>query len=887
MNPSPPLVMPLARIRATDLPLVGGKGANLGELVSQGFPVPEGFCVTTAAFRQFVAACPQAEAFYAQLDALRPQDLDAVRQVGAQMRVALLATPVPEPLADAILEAWRTIGTQWPYAVRSSATAEDLPDTSFAGQQDTYLNVRDAEALLEAVRRAWASLFTDRAILYRLRQGFDHRHVALAVVIQRMVPAEKSGILFTANPVSGHRYTLVVNASFGLGEAIVAGLVTPDTYRVDKRTGRVLCREIAAKALAILPRPEGGTQQVNLPPEQQRHPTLSAEELHALTDLGRRVEAHYGQPQDIEWAFAEGQLYLLQSRPITTLYPIEGLASPDGSLRVYFSVGHQQGMTRAMAPLSLSSFPIFLPVGRDPDGLGSPYLRASGGRLFLDITPLLRHPLYRRVVMSVTAQFDALAPAMLRQLLQQPGLRKVRPAPLGWAQVRLALPIARRVFDALWRRDLTGFVERINVLQDDIVAEIRHRLQAVPPGKPQLKTSVDILHHMFAHFLHWVPEAGAGIVALRLLPRLARRYLPPEQAEALIGGIPGNVVNEMNLALGDLADLARQSPALVAHFAHLGEDALAWLAQAATLDGARPFLEAWERFQARYGMRGPGEIDIAQPRWCEDPLPLLQVIAAYLQKPARSHREQWEHLVRLRKQAYQALQQRAGRGLLGPVRRRLFGRLYEVATQVGSMREHHKFLAVRILWEVKQALRATAEHWTRQGRLSRPEEIWFLEWRELLRLAEDPSFDARSLVAERRATWKRYQRLTPPIIITSEGETPLVEHHAQNVPPNALLGQPVAPGVAEGVARVVRDPTRERLAPGEILVAEFTDPGWTPLFINAAGVVLEVGGSLTHGAVVAREYGIPAVVGVREATRRIHTGERLRVDGNRGVVELL
>ena len=887
MNPSQPLVMPLARIRATDLPLVGGKGANLGELAAQGFPVPEGFCVTTVAFRQFVAACPQAEALYAQLDALRLQDLDAARQVGAQMRAALLATPIPEPLAAAILAAWRVTGTQWPYAVRSSATAEDLPDASFAGQQDTYLNVRDAEALLEAVRRAWASLFTDRAILYRLQQGFDHRRVALAVVVQRMVPAEKSGILFTADPVSGHRYTMVINASFGLGEAIVAGLVTPDTYRVDKRTGQVLRREIEAKALAILPRPEGGTRQVNLPPEQQRQPTLSAGELHALTDLGRRVEAHYGKPQDIEWAFAEGQLYLLQSRPITTLYPIEGLASPDGSLRVYFSVGHQQGMTRAMAPLSLSSFPVFLPVGRDPDGLGSPYLRASGGRLFIDITPLLRHPLYRRAVMGVTAQFDALAPAMLRQLLQRPGLRKVRPVRLGWAQIRPVLPIARRVFDALWRRDLTGFVERINALQDDIVAEIRRRLQAAPPGKAQLEASVDILHHMFAHFMHWVPEAGAGLVALRLLPRLARRYLPPEQAEALGGGIPGNVVNEMNLALGDLADLARQSPALVAHFAHLGEDASAWLAQAATLDGAQPFLEAWKRFLARYGMRGPGEIDIAQPRWREDPLPLLQVLAAYLQKPARSHRTQWERLARAREQAYQTLQQRAGRGPLGPVRRWVFARLYETATQVGGMREHHKFLAVRILWEVKQALRVTAEHWVRQGRLSQPEEIWFLEWRELLRLAEDPSFDGQALAAERQATWARYQRLTPPIIITSEGETPIVEHHAQDMPPNALVGQPVAPGVAEGVARVVRDPTRERLAPGEILVAEFTDPGWTPLFINAAGVVLEVGGSLTHGAVVAREYGIPAVVGVREATRRIRTGERLRVDGNRGVVERL
>ncbi len=581
------------------------------------------------------------------------------------------------------------------------------------------------------------------------------------------------------------------------------------------------------------------------------------------------------------------------------------MVSPDGSLRIYFSMGHQQGMTRAMSPLGLSIFPIMLPIGRAPDGLSNPYLRPAGGRMFVDITPLLRHPFLRRVVFALLAQFDALAPAMLQEAMRRPGFRRARPAHLSWGFVRFAAAMARRVLAALWLRDLTGFVTRTNALHDEFVAQVRQRLQNSPSGKARLEASAAILRDLFSFFVHWVPEAAAGVAAARLLPRLARRYLPADQAETLALGIPGNVVNEMNLALDDLAALARQIPSLRDHFTRLGEDAHAWLEQAAALEGTRPFLDALEAFLDRYGVRGPGEIDIARPRWRENPAPLLQVLAAHVLGPAHSQRAQWDQMVRQREAAYQALLQTAGRGPFGWARRWLFRLLYHVATQTGGMREHHKFLAVRVLAEIKEALKATAADLVARGVLRQADDIWFLTWKELLRLETIPSTppwkenmnaaegradseeDWDALIARRRADMKRFQRLTPPIVITSEGETPVVRHRRANVPPGALVGQPVSSGVVEGVARVVHDPQRERLVPGEILVAEFTDPGWTPLFINAAGLVLEVGGSLTYGAVVAREYGIPAVVGVREATKKIHTGQRIRVDGNRGFVEVL
>ncbi len=886
MSRSDALVLAFADIRATDLPLVGGKGANLGEMAAAGFPVPDGFCLTTVAFRRFMEASGQAETVYALLEKVDPGDVESVRRMGEQVRTCLRAASIPEDIARAVQDAWQRIGPEHAYAVRSSATAEDLPDASFAGQQDTYLNVRGADALLDAVHRCWVSLFTDRAILYRIQNGFDHREVALSVVVQRMVMSEVSGTLFTADPVTGHRHTMTIDASFGLGEALVSGLVTPDTYRVDKRNRVILERQIAEKEVAILPEENGGTRQVILPPEQRRQKVLTDEQLLELTDLGCRVEAHYGKPQDMEWAMEAGRIYLLQTRPITSLYPIDGLQSPDDSLHVFFSMGHQQNMTRAMAPLSLSSFPLLLPIGRKPGQFDSDYLRNSGGRLFIDITQPLRHPILRRAVFGVASQFDALAPQALKIVMQRPEFQRPHELHFSFAFLRGFFGILRRVIGALWWRDLSGFVPRTNALIDRFLDDLYRRLTGEAPGRAQIQVILDSFPTLFPFFLNWVPEAAAGLAAARLLPRLASRWLSPEEAEALTLGVPGNVVNEMNLALSDLAELARQSPGLVAHFQRLGDDAQAWLAEASQIEDSGPFFAAWQDFLARYGARGPAEIDIMMPRWAENPLPVLQVIAGHLQKQVngRVHHAQ---LVQAREAAYARLLDAAGRGPLGQLRTRIFKRLYRVMMETGGMREHHKFVAVRYLWVIKQILKENAARLTAAGKLGQVDDIWFITWRELLQIWDDESTDWEPIVAERQAKLERFQRLAPPLIITSDGETPVVQYQVEDAPEGALLGNPVSTGVVEGVAHVIHDPTTEILQSGEILVAPFTDPGWTPLFINAAGLVMEIGGALTHGAVVAREYGIPAVVGVRQATEKIRTGQRIRVDGNRGVVEVL
>lgn len=860
--------VPFAELRASDLPLVGGKGANLGELLHAGFPVPDGFCVTTEAFARFLDGVPDLDGRFEAVRGLDVDDVTAVREVGARIRTALSRSELPVAVADDVRAFWTRAGSDAAFAVRSSATAEDLPDASFAGQQDTLLNVRGEEELLSAIRRCWVSLFTDRAIVYRARNGFDPQAVLLAVVVQRMVPADVSGVLFTVDPVTQHRHTLVIDAVEGLGEALVGGQVAPDAYRVDRRGMRLLERRLGDRGDAA-------------------GPVLDDARIRELARVGCDVEAHFGRPQDLEWAYAGGHLQLLQARPITSLYPVDALRSPDGALHVHFSVGHQQSMTRAMPPLSLASLSALLPGGQGPHGLSSSYLHVAGGRLYADLTPVLRHPVARRGVLAMLSQLDALAPAAVRAAMGRPEFVDRPRLGLSFGRIRYLLGIVGRVAAAALWRDLTGFRDRTEARMDAFEAEARHRIRAAAPGRARGEAALAAVSSVFAFLLSFVPVVAAGVASTRILTRFARSWLEPDEVEALTLGIPGNAVNEMNLAIDDLAEIARRSPEVTERFDALDGDANAWLADTAEARGGDAFLTAFRGFLACYGARGAAEIDLSMPRWREDPLPVLRVVAASLRGDGPPYRERVAGYEAGRVAAFARLVEAAGRGPLGPLRVRAIRRLYRTMLEVGGMREHHKFLAIRVLAAAKETVAEMADRLVERGALEGPNDVWYLTWPELLDASEGREDDPRGIVSDRRDAHARHARLAPPMIVTSDGEVPAVAYRHDGAPDGALLGNPVSGGVAEGTARVVRDPQRDELAPGEILVAEFTDPGWTPLFINAAGLVLEVGGALTHGAVVAREYGIPAVVGVRGATDAIRTGQRVRVDGGRGVVEVV
>ena len=881
------LILSFDNIRASDLPLVGGKGANLGEMTHAGFPIPSGFCVTTLAFQQFMDACSNADELYRLLDSIDSHDIEKTREVGQKVRETLLEIPMPQEIADAVTQFWQSLGADEAYAVRSSATAEDLPDASFAGQQDTYLNIIGEMALLDAIRRCWVSLFTDRAILYRSKNNFAHEDVQLSVVVQQMVMSEMSGILFTADPLTGHRHTLAIDASFGLGEALVSGLVSPDAYQVDKRSKTIIERQIAYKQVVIYPEKDGGVRQEKLDKAQRKQVVLTDTQILDLADLGCRVEAHYGIPQDIEWAIVDNQLYLLQARPITSLYPIDNLKSPDDSLHIFFSIGHQQNMTNAMSYLGASLMRCIVPIGQQRNPYETDYLRFIGGRLFGDLTQVLRHPIFKRGVLTVISQFDALAPEALKVAMQHPEFKSPHGIPLSFSLIKSILRMVSRVVHALLSQDLTNFSSYVDNLVEEGIQTLKIDIHSASSNESQIRVIMDSLRAFYQIVFKWAPQFVAGEIAKRLLSRIGNKWADEIDLDAISLGLPGNVVTEMNLKVGDLADIARKSPELATMFRDLGHDSHEWLAQARKVNDSVPFMHAWDEFINIYGARGGSEIDIAVAHWYEDPLPVLQVIASYLQKEEGSHRIQHQKLAEEREQAVAKLKQKAQKGIFGRLRSRLVNRLLHVVYEVSVLREHHKFLMVRSVRVIKTVVQEKEKGLLAQGRLKQVGDIWFLTFPELLALYDNDSLDVTELVATRRIQAEQHQKMTVPMVITSDGETPVVKYQVADAPEGALIGNPVSSGIVEGIVHVIHDPQVETIKAGEILVAPFTDPGWTPLFINASGLIMEVGGAMTHGSVVAREYGIPAVVGVRDATQTLKTGQRVRIDGNRGIIEII
>jgi len=884
------MILTFEQVSAEDLGRVGGKGLNLGALSRAGFPVPPGFCITTEGFRAFIAGCAELEALYTALEALDPKDVAAARIMGARVRDALSAVPLPESVASPALLAWERIGRDHAFAVRSSATAEDLPGASFAGQQDTYLNVRGPEALRSAIKSCFISLFTDRAILYRAQGGFGHRGVSLSVVVQRMVLPDAAGILFTADPVSGHRGTLTIDAGFGLGEALVSGLVTADLYRVDKRSGRVIEARIGDKALAVRPLPEGGTVQVPLSEAQRKARVLSDAQLKELLRLGIAVEAHYGGvPQDLEWCIEGSQLFLVQARPITSLYPLPKRAAEDrgdGPLRVYLSFGHLQNMTDPISPLGQDVLRVLLPF-RSKKIAGEPsadesVLTDAGGRLYIDVTHLLSlGPMRRLLGGALRTGYPDLGRA-LELLADRKEVQAAGP-PSAAAMGRIASilgPLPPQILAQL----LWGKPEEApawaDALVEDTAAAMAARVRAAPPGAARLREARRAVSGLAENVLTRVPpRIVSGLVALNLLRRRFAGTPHAQDVELLQRGLIGNVTTEMDLQVGDLSDLARPWPELCAALRRKAprEELMA-------VEGGPQFLSGLDHFLKRFGMRGQGEIDIGRSRWSDDPALLHQVVVGGLaRKEPGEHRAHFKRLQEEAEAAGQRLVVTAG----DPIAQRLVAKLVRCVRHGLGLREHPKYLMIRCMGLLREQVLAAAGELVAKGRLTDKEDVWLLRFEELLLLLEDPGAqDLRPVVTARRADYARYRHLSPPIALTSEGEIPHLPPPA-DLPPGALAGLGASAGVVEGIARVVLDPTAEVLHAGEILIAPYTDPGWTPLFVHAAGLVCDVGGMMTHGSVVAREYGIPAVVGVGSATRNLKTGQRIRVDGTRGLVEVV
>lgn len=891
----PGLVLALELAGTELLPDVGGKAANLGELIRAGLPVPAGFCLTTQAYRRATSGAGL-DLVHADLAATAADDLPRLAGLAAAARRLVLATDVPADVAGSVRDAYAALGTDVPVAVRSSATAEDLPFASFAGQQDTFLNVVGVEAVLAAVRQCWASLWTDRAVSYRATHGIGPSKVSLAVVVQRMVDADVAGVLFTANPVTGRRREAVIDASPGLGEAVVSGAVNPDHFVIDSATRRILERRTGSKGLAIRPVPGGGTERIDQPGAGSL-PCLDDAQLLALELLGRRAAVHFGAPQDLEWAIdGGGAAWLTQSRPITTLYPLpERQRVPDGT-RVYLCFSLAQGLTRPLTPMGLAAFRLIassvaraahFEVPAPHDG-PPPYVQA-GQRLFFDLTPVVRSAVGRAIVPRVFDVMEARSAAVLRGLFEDARFSVTSRSP--WRVLRHVGPVAARarVPEALLR---ALFRPEAALRRAERFGERFRTALMVPAGS----TAVQRLDHverilgqeLFPVVPNILPLPALGFALLAAAGRLLGPVAGPGSLQPVLRGLPNNVTTEMDLALWQLAAAIRADAASAAVF------------DGAVFDGAGvPELVRRYRaralpavaqsglagFLGRYGHRAVAEIDVGMPRWSDDPAHILGVLANYLrlEDPGQAPDRQFSKAARDAESQVGRLAAAAGE------RSRLRGALVRAALKrtrmFAGLRELPKYHIVEALAAVRGQLQAIGTELAAAGRINEADDIFLLDLVEVRDgLSGRP---LHTVVAHRREAYAQElgRRHIPRVLLSDGTEPEAVQAGAAGADTAGVLtGTPASAGTVTAAARVILEPQGAHLEPGEILVAPSTDPGWTPLFLTAGGLVMEMGGPNSHGAVVAREYGIPAVVGVPDATSRIVTGQVIAVDGAAGTV---
>ncbi len=861
----------LSSIRRRHLALAGGKAVNLGEMMEAGLPVPDGFVILTSAYRTFIEENGLQEEIEGLLTDLSSLEARELERTAEHIRRRIVRAVTPDGIRREIDAAYGKLG-EGAVAVRSSATAEDLPDTSFAGQYSSYLNISGREELVTHIRRCWASLWNYRALSYRLRRNAGGDDPAHGVVVQRMVDAGKSGVLFTANPVNGRRDQMLLDASWGLGELIVGGEVTPDEWVITHDTGRILRETIADKVRMTVQR-EGGVCERVVPGEWRSAPTLDDGELSRLHELGKEVQRHFGFPQDIEWAHSDGEFFLVQTRPITSLYPLPQGAEQWDDLRVYVNFSLvSQGMHEPLTPMGESIFlktfvaPARLFDRRIVDERDLWWLKSVGGRVFMDMTELLRderrwedviindvfsdqEPVTAEALLQflarnreeITSRRSRMMPWLIRKLI--PLLRIALPMGISWLYGILFPLRARAKAFREWGRTVQRLLEARSAADT-----IEEKLQLIERHVGAFTLSGFAILSLIAPSVDNAERAQ----------EIAGRYLEDTSyLQRVKKSVPHNITTEMGV---ELMEVARS------------------LAERDVEPDPREREVA--EFLQKYGHKSNEDMDVGIPRWAEEPEYVLDLIR--LQMRNRAYEEGLRSFYRGAEEAKAAIE-RAGDALrrAGASRRvtRKVVRLLRTYRETFGLREQSKFVLTQMYQIYREMLREVGEELAAQGRLDRPDDVFLVRFTDVR--SDEP---LQETVRANRRRYDRYTGLSAPRIMTSTGEC---IHAAAEESNGALAGVSVSAGVYEGEARVLDSPEQgAELRKGEILVTRATSPAWTPLFVFLGAIIMEAGGPISHGSVVAREYGIPAVI-VPEATNLIRTGERIRVDGDAGTVRRL
>ncbi|HEE9034599.1 phosphoenolpyruvate synthase [Bacillus cereus] len=862
-------VLDFQEIEKMQLFLVGGKGLNLGELSNiQGIQVPEGFCVTTVGYEQAIGKNGAFQTLLNQLAMLKIEERDQIGEISKKIREVIMAVEIPVDVVESVAHYLSHFGDEHAYAVRSSATAEDLPYASFAGQQDTYLNVIGKENILQHIKKCWASLFTDRAVIYRMQNGFDHNQVSICVVVQKMVFPEASGILFTADPITSNRKVLSIDASFGLGEALVSGLVSADNYRV--KEDEIVEKVIATKKLAIYGRKEGGTVTKKIAPNQQKVQTLTEQQILQLARIGRQIEAYFGCPQDIEWCLVDDAIYIVQSRPITTLYPIPEVN--DGENHVYVSVGHQQMMTDPLKPLGMSLFQL--------TSFGPRF--QAGGRLFVDVAQRLASPASREFLLNTIGESEPLIKDALMTVIERDNFIKLLPDDEKENSKRMPPAGSQPQIE-----NDPAIVTDLIKNSEASIEELKQNIQ-MKSGSDVLSFILEDIQQLKKILFH--PQSMAvimaGMNALSWINEKIEQWLGEKNAaDVLSQSVQHNITSEMGLALLDVADVIRPYPEVIAYLQHVEDDS--FLDELIQFKGGEKVRDAIDAFLNKYGMRCSGEIDITKTRWSEQPATIIPMILNHIRDfeygaSKRKFEEGLQEALKKEAELLERLQHLPDGEQKVEETKRMICNLRNFI----GYREYPKYGMIHRYFIYKQALLKEAEKLVKNNVLDEIEDIYYLTFEELHEVVRTNKLDYK-IIHKQKNAYKLYEKLTPPRVITSDGEIITGKYKRENLPAEAIVGLPVSSGVVEGRARVILNMEDANLEDGDILVTAFTDPGWTPLFVSIKGLVTEVGGLMTHGAVIAREYGLPAVVGVENATKLIKDGQRIRIHGTEGYIEVL
>ncbi len=892
----------IASLASPGLPLAdaGGKAANLSAMLAAGFPVPPGFVVLTAAYRSFAADNALDTVIVEQWQRCDPQRPDTFETASEMVRQAFAAGTLAGAITDAIGRQYAALGTDVPVAVRSSATAEDLPDASFAGQQDTYLNVRGIDNVLDAVQRCWGSLWTARAMAYRLRQRIAPLDVSLAVVVQEMVPARAAGVLFTVNPVTGNPTEMMINATWGLGEALVSGHVTPDTLLVDKDSAAVKQAILGDKLVMTAAADDGtgsGTVEMPVAAAERARQAVSATEIVELVRLGRALEQHFGKPQDVEWAVADGGVVLLQARPVTTAIsatPEDAEPQPPGDdawppadqpaqpfdLWTTYDVGER--WPEPVSPFSWSTGYAMIQQNMDETlaGLKAPYAgkiqwaKRAFGHVYLN-EGALTHAYSDGLGMPM----GMIAPSMTGVIPVTPENNRYQ-----WSKMLRHAGFFLGSFTQ-WENNVKRFVADFDKV-DTWVDEFMARDLSGPSDQELWQEAEDVwlaraMHYMRAHS----NATSLSLTAYTQLEEFTQRAMGDRSlAPKLAGGISGIIAAEI---VPSLWSLARQLEQLGLAGVVLGNSPQAALAELRASPAAAPVIAQLDVFLARHGHRCMSEAEWLHPRWIEAPELVIESIASYLRAgdsfdPAAAVASAEQD----RLAATAAVERR-----VNALQRAQFHWILGRAQRFMLARDNGQHYLVKLMLPVRRLYATLAARWAVRGWLGEADDFFFLvvEEVEAVLAQASPGLNLVHIAGERRKAYRFWFGQPMPDVLDAAGQP--VEFAAiseQSADGLVLVGLAASRGQATGTARVVMTPQEAAtIRPGEILVTRATDPGWTPVFSVIGAAVIEIGSTLSHAAIVAREYGLPAVVNIPQATQLIRDGQQIRVDGDSGRVTIL